>query len=172
MKGALHMAGRQDETERKLDDIDRKLIAELEIDARVSNVELAKRVDLTEGAVRRRIDNLMKSKALRIIGAVDPRQLGLTTHAVIGMRVEQKRIEGVLNDLSTMPQFSWVYQTLGQFDVVGVAFFATDAALGDFLTNTLAQVDGVRETQTFLIMNTAKRSYHFGEVSIAPSESS
>ncbi|MFT4029112.1 MAG: Lrp/AsnC family transcriptional regulator [Protaetiibacter sp.] len=146
-----------------LDAIDRKLISALQTDARVSNVELAKLVDLTEGAVRRRIDNLLKSKTLRIIGVGDPKRLGLNTHAVIGMRVEPQRIESVLDELVRRPEFSYVYQTLGQFDVVGVAFFPSNAELGDFMTDVLPQVEGVRETQTFLILNTPKRSFMFGE---------
>lgn len=148
-----------------LDDVDRKLIAELQSDARISNVDLAKIVNLTEGAVRRRIDRMLKSKALRIIGVGDPRQMGLTTHAVIGLKADLKRIDGILAELAAMPQFSFVYQTLGQFDVVGVAYFPSNADLGDFLTNELAQVPGVREMQTFLIMNTSKRAFLFGEVS-------
>jgi len=151
-----------------LDAVDRKLISALQRDARVSNVELAKLVDLTEGAVRRRIDNLLKSKALRIIGVGDPKQLGLNTHAVIGMRVEPQRIDAVLDELVAMPQFSFVYQTLGQFDVVGVAFFPSNAELGDFMTDSLPKVEGVRETQTYLILNTPKRAFLFGEESPKP----
>lgn len=146
-----------------LDEVDRALIAALQVDARVSNVELAKLVDLTEGAVRRRIDNLLKSKALRIIGVGDPEQLGLKTHAVIGMRVEPSRIEAILEELVAMPQLSIVYQTLGQFDVVGVGFFPSNAELGDFMTYQLPQVEGVRETQTYLILNAPKRSFLFSE---------
>lgn len=147
----------------QLDEIDRALVRQLQQDARVSNVDLARTVNLTEGAVRRRLDNLFKSGALRIIGVGDPHQLGLTTHALIGMRVEAKRIGDVISELVQMPQFSFVYQTLGQFDALGVGFFESNADLGRFVAETLAKVDGLVSMETFLIMSTPKRHFLFGE---------
>lgn len=132
-------------------------------DARVSNVALAAKVDLTEGAVRRRIDNMIKSGALRIVGVGDPERLGLTTHVVIGMRVEVTMVDSLLDVFARMGEFSYVYQTTGQFDIIAVAFFRSNDQLRDFLTRKLAKVAGVIETQTFLIMRTAKRSFRWGE---------
>lgn len=149
----------------QLDEIDKQLIRELQQDARVSNVALARIVDLTEGAVRRRIDNMVKSGALRIVGVGDPEWLGLKTHAVIGLRVGVGHIERLMEEFSRIPEFSYVYQTTGQFDIMAVAFFRSNDQLRDFLTRTLGQLEGVLETQTFLIMKTGKRSFRWGEAS-------
>jgi len=147
----------------ELDDIDRILVRELQENARASNVELARTVNLTEGAVRRRVDHLLKSKVLRLMGVGDPQSLGLTTHAMIGMKLSIKTIDEVIDQLVAMPQFSFVYQTLGEFDVVGVAFFPSNAKLGEFITGELAQVEGVLSVSSFLILNTPKRHFVFGE---------
>jgi Lrp/AsnC family transcriptional regulator of lysine biosynthesis len=45
----------------KTDDIDIKILSILRKNARTPNVEIAKSVGLTEGAVRRRIENLVKN---------------------------------------------------------------------------------------------------------------
>ncbi len=148
---------------RKLDDIDRRLMRELQSDARISNAALSRLVNLTEGAVRRRIDNLVKGGALRIVGVSDPNALGLRTHAVIGMRIAADRVEPLLAEFSQMREFSYVYQTIGQFDIMAVGFFPSNERMREFLMHTLAPIDGVLETQTFLIMKTAKRSYRWGE---------
>lgn len=145
-----------------IDDVDRRLIAILQHDARVTNVELARQVGLTEGAVRRRLDNLFRTQALRIIGVGDPKMLGLTTHAVVGIKVEPKLLEQVLDTLAAMPEISFVYHTLGQFDILIVAYLPANEGLGQFLTSVVAQVEGVRETETFLILNTRKRAFLFG----------
>lgn len=147
----------------ELDEIDQHLIRELQIDARISNVALAQKVNLTEGAVRRRIDNMIKSGALRIVGVGDPYWLGLRTHAVIGIRIAPGIMDEMLDRLATMREFSYVYQTTGQFDIMAVAFFHSNEQLRDFLTFTLGKLEGVIETQTFLIMKTAKRSFRWGE---------
>ncbi len=139
------------------------LIRELQQDARVANLALAKKVGLTEGAVRRRIDFLIKSGTIRIVGVGNPEKLGLNTHVVIGMRVEPTRIDTLLDEFAQMREFSYVYQTTGQFDIMAVAFFASNEQLRDFLTRTLGQTSGVLETHTFLIMKTTKRSFRWGE---------
>jgi Lrp/AsnC family transcriptional regulator for asnA, asnC and gidA len=144
---------------KRLDETDIRLIRELQKDARVSNVALARLVNLTEGAVRRRIDNLVASGALRIIGVGIPEQLGFTTHAVIGMRVEAGKVEEVLEACARLHEFSFVYQVTGQFDIMAVAFFKSNDLLREFLTGRLGRMPGVIETQTFLIMKTAKRTF-------------
>jgi Lrp/AsnC family transcriptional regulator for asnA, asnC and gidA len=148
---------------KKLDDIDIRLIRELQTSARVSNVALARIVNLTEGAVRRRIDNLVSSGALRIVGVGDPEWLGLNVHAVIGIRAAAGQVDRLLQTFAGMREFSYVYQVTGQFDIMVVAFFPSNEHLRDFLTGTLGRMEGVIETQTFLIMKTAKRSFRWGE---------
>jgi DNA-binding Lrp family transcriptional regulator len=48
----------------KLDDIDDKILSMLKSNSRTTNVEIAKSVGLTEGAVRNRIDHLVKNKTI------------------------------------------------------------------------------------------------------------
>jgi Lrp/AsnC family transcriptional regulator for asnA, asnC and gidA len=62
-----------------------------------------------------------------------------------------------------MREFSYVYQTTGRFDIMAVAFFQSTDQLREFLTRTVGQIGGVIETETFLIMKTAKRSFRWGE---------
>lgn len=147
----------------ELDEIDLHLIRELQIDARVSNVALARTVGLTEGAVRRRIENMINAGALRIVGVGDPHWMGLNTHAVLGIRIMPGIMDEMLERLAKMREFSYVYQTTGQFDIMAVAFFHSNDQLREFLTSTLGKLEGVVETQTFLIMKTAKRSFRWGE---------
>ena len=145
------------------DEIDRQLIRELQSDARQSNVALAQKVGLTEGAVRRRIDNLLKTGEFRIVAIGDPELLGLRTHAVIGIRADMNRLEELTAELSAMRELSYVYETTGQYDIMIVGFFASNEQLREFLTRKLAKVEGVISSDTFLVMRTVKRSFRWGE---------
>lgn len=145
------------------DEIDRQLIRELQSDARQSNVALAQKVGLTEGAVRRRIDNLLKTGEFRIVAIGDPELLGLRTHAVIGIRADMNRLEDLSAELTAMRELSYVYETTGQYDIMIVGFFASNDQLREFLTRKLARVEGVISSDTFLVMRTAKRSFRWGE---------
>jgi Lrp/AsnC family transcriptional regulator for asnA, asnC and gidA len=148
----------------RLDEIDLTLVRELQSDARQSNVALARKVKLTEGAVRRRIDNLLTRGALRIVAVADPETLGLHTHAVIGLRVDIDRIEPLSDELAGMRELSYVYQTAGQFDIIVVGFFASTEQLRVFLTKRLGQLHGVKGTDTYVVLRTMKRSLRWGEV--------
>jgi len=145
------------------DEIDRQLIRELQSDARQSNVALAQKVGLTEGAVRRRIDNLLKTGGFRIVAIGDPELLGLRTHAVIGIRADINRLEDLSAELTAMRELSYVYETTGQYDIMIVGFFASNEQLREFLTRKLAKVEGVISSDTFLVMRTVKRSFRWGE---------
>lgn len=145
------------------DEIDRQLIRELQSDARQSNVALAQKVGLTEGAVRRRIDNLLKTGEFRIVAIGDPELLGLRTHAVIGIRADMNRLEDLSAELTAMRELSYVYETAGQYDIMIVGFFASNEQLREFLTRKLAKVEGVISSDTFLVMRTVKRSFRWGE---------
>ena len=145
------------------DEIDRQLIRELQSDARQSNVALAQKVGLTEGAVRRRIDNLLKTGEFRIVAIGDPELLGLRTHAVIGIRADMNRLEALTAELAAMRELSYVYETAGQYDIMIVGFFASNDPLREFLTRTLAKVEGVVSSDAFLVMRTVKRSFRWGE---------
>ena len=148
----------------RLDEIDLTLVRELQSDARQSNVALARKVKLTEGAVRRRIDNLLTRGALRIVAVAEPEILGLHTHAVIGLRVDIDRIEPLSDELASMRELSYVYQTAGQFDIIVVGFFASTEQLRMFLIKRLGQLQGVKGTDTYVVLRTMKRSLRWGEV--------
>lgn len=148
---------------RGTDTIDRQLIRELQSDARQSNVSLAQKVGLTEGAVRRRIDNLLKSGEFRIVAMGDPELLGLRTHAVIGLHVDMNRLEELTAELTAMRELSYVYEIAGQYDIIIVGFFASNEQLREFLMRKLAKLEGVISSDTFLVMRTAKRSFRWGE---------
>jgi len=153
---------------RELDDIDRALIRELQTDARQTNVALAKKVGLTEGAVRRRVDHLLSTGTIRIAAVADPSALGLQRHAIIGLRVESSRTEELSTVLAQMRELSYVYQTAGTYDLFIVGFFASDEQLRIFLTRKVARLPGVLRTETFYVMQTVKRSFRWGEAEEAP----
>lgn len=146
-----------------LDDIDRLIIRELQDDARQSNVSLAKKAGLTEGAVRRRVDRLLKAGAFRIVAVGDPNRLGLQTHAIFALRCNLAQLDEIASNLAAMKELSYVYETTGRYDVMAVGFFASNEKVREFITGRLAQEDGITECDTFMVMRTVKRSFRWGE---------
>jgi DNA-binding Lrp family transcriptional regulator len=67
-----------------LDSLDEQIIAALRIDARVSYAEIGDEVGLSAPAVKRRVDRLRSTGAIRgFTAVVDPAALGWTTEAYV-----------------------------------------------------------------------------------------
>jgi DNA-binding Lrp family transcriptional regulator len=60
----------------ELDDIDRSLIDGLVADGRASYASLARRIGISQAAVKARVDRLLDSGTIHIFGRIDPRALG------------------------------------------------------------------------------------------------
>jgi DNA-binding Lrp family transcriptional regulator len=72
----------------RLDEIDRKILAELQADGRMTNVELAKRVGISAPPCLRRVRTLEEAGFIRGYHAeVNPRELGFEVQvfAMVGL---------------------------------------------------------------------------------------
>ncbi len=70
-----------------LDDIDLAIIQILQEDGRAAFTTIARQLEISEGAVRNRVGQLIESKVLRVIGVADPMALGYDAFAMIGLKV-------------------------------------------------------------------------------------
>lgn len=148
----------------ELDDIERHLLAELQVNARQTNTELAAKVGLTEGAIRRRMGRLLASGLVKVVAVVDPELYGLTTHAVIGLKVDPNQVRAIAAAAADMPELSYVYETTGQFDIIVVGYFVSTDEMRDFLQQKLVQLPGIRSADTFVVMRSVKRPIQFDKV--------
>ena len=70
-----------------LDDVDRAIISELQVDGRMSYAELGPRVGLSQAAARQRVNRLTERGVMQIVAVTDPLSLGLSTQAMVGITV-------------------------------------------------------------------------------------
>jgi Lrp/AsnC family transcriptional regulator, leucine-responsive regulatory protein len=81
---------------RDIDDTNRRIISELQADARLSMAELGRRVGLSAPAVAERLQRLEVEGVIRAYHAeVDPRALGLSLTAVIRVRPAPGQLSNV-----------------------------------------------------------------------------
>jgi Lrp/AsnC family leucine-responsive transcriptional regulator len=79
-----------------LDDVNLRLLAELQADARLSLAELGRRVGLSSPAVAERLQRLEQEDVIRGYHAeINPRALGLSLSAVIRVRPSPRQIQPV-----------------------------------------------------------------------------
>ncbi len=141
------------------DSIDQQLVRLLSRDARQNSETLAKQLKLSAATVRRRLRRLLRSGLLRIVGVIDPTKFGYPLAAVIAIDVAHDKIESVVETLGKESEVKWLSTTTGRFDIMAVARFHSSDALSDFVTKKLAQIEGIKDSETFVCLDVQKGAY-------------
>ena len=133
-----------------LDDINGQIIDILREDGRSSNASIARRLGVSEGTIRRRLNMLINSGIVKVNVFLNSAKMGLSTEAIIGIQVDPDKVEMVGESLSKLNEIEWVSITTGSFDMFVWVTVQSAEQLGFFLRNEVATIPGVRKTETFM----------------------
>ena len=118
---------------------------------------MARELDVSEGTVRRRLNKLLKDESIRVMAFAQPESLGFHTSAFIGLQVDPIRVEYVAAELANMEETEHVSVTTGSYDIFIWVNLPSAGALAEFIHNKVGTVNGVRDTETFVSLQTKKR---------------
>ena len=96
-----------------LDDLDRRLVAELYRDARLRVAELGRRVGLSAPAVAERLRRLTDGGALHFRAEVDPRALGYAICAIVRVSPSTRDLKLIPDIARELPQVTECYRITG-----------------------------------------------------------
>lgn len=117
-----------------LDDKDLDIIRILQEDGRTSFTAIAKQLEISEGAVRNRVGQLIDSRVLRVIGVADPMALGYDAYAMVGLKVapghDPQKAAHYFRDRSEVTYVSFV---AGRYDLLVEVVCKTHENLSAFL---------------------------------------
>lgn len=144
------------------DKIDVKIVNLLLEDGRMSASEIARQIgDISERAVRYRIDRMVDEGVVRVSAVAKPQAFGLTTIADVWMEVESDRILEVAKKMTAFDNVSYVACGIGQTDV-SIQIVAKDTAeIYHFVTEVIRKVPGVRKTVTSIVPLILKDVYQW-----------
>lgn len=144
----------------RLDDIDRRILAELQADGRMTNVELARRVGISAPPCLRRVRTLEEAGYIRGYHAeVDPRELGFEVQVFAMVRL----VSQSERDLSAFEALarSWslvreCHMLNGEIDFILKCVAPDLPTFQRFLTNELTAAENVASVKTSLVIRCAK----------------
>jgi Lrp/AsnC family transcriptional regulator for asnA, asnC and gidA len=144
------------------DKIDVKIVNLLLENGRKSASEIARQLgNISERAVRYRIDRMVEEGIVRISAVARPQAFGLTTIADVWMEVESDRILEVAKKMVEFDNVSYVACGIGQTDV-SIQIVAKDTAeIYHFITEVIRKVPGVRKTTTSIVPLILKDVYQW-----------
>lgn len=140
----------------KVDDLDVKILRELQEDARKSYRDIAEKLDVAEGTVYNRVNKLLQMGVIRKFTVdVAYHRLGYDLLAVVGVVVEGGKLQEVEERISREANVSAVYDVTGEYDAVVVARFKDRTGLNRFIKELLGN-PSVKKTYTMLALNVVK----------------
>lgn len=143
-----------------MDDTSKAIIEQLQQDGRRSYASIGKAVGLSEAAVRQRVQKLVDARVMQVVAVTDPLQLGFTRQAMIGIRSDGDMV-ATADLVAALEAVDYCLVVAGSFDIMAEVVCASDDDLLHII-NEIRNIDGVRETETFLYLSLRKQEYNWG----------
>jgi DNA-binding Lrp family transcriptional regulator len=139
-----------------MDAVDRKILAELQNDGRLTVTDLAARVGLSVSPCHRRLRELERAGVIRGYRAiVDPKAVGLTFEALLFVTMRQEDRDTLLGfeaALTAIPNVVQAQRLFGDPDYLLRIVTADLAAYQQLEDDTLAALPGVQRLNSTLVM--------------------
>lgn len=143
----------------ELDAIDRRILAELQSDGRMTNVELARRAEITAPPCLRRMRRLEEAGIIRGYHAdTDPARLGweITFFAIVGLESQKEAVlAGFEKLVAEWPEVRECHMIRGGGDFM-LRLVARDTAHENQLTQQLTGAPNVGRVQTLQTIRTSR----------------
>ena len=131
----------------KIDVIDKKISDLLIEDGRMSCSKIAACIgNISERAVRYRIERLIENKIISIRGNVNAEGLGLVIIADVYIEVEPSQVLKIAQRITEFESVNYVACSTGQTDISIQVLAHDNNELFSFVTDVIGQIAGVRKT--------------------------
>ena len=142
------------------DDLDRALLRALQEDARRSNVELARLVDLSATGLQKRLRRLEEAGVIVGYAArLDREALGYDMLCFVQVTLQRHEPDAVDNfrrEVQAMPEVLECHHLTGEFDYLLKVVLHNRKHLERFILNTLTPVRGMDKIRTSLVLSEIK----------------
>ena len=107
------------------------------------------------------MQRLIDSKVIQIVAVTDPRVLGFTRQAMIGLKIEGDT-RRVANAVAALSEVEYVVLTAGALDMLVEVVVEDDEQLLHVLNDKIRAIDGVQTTETYIYLRVHKETYEWG----------
>ena len=150
-------------TKIKLDDIDRKIIGELQRNCRLTSQELADRVGLSASPCARRVRILEENGAIKgYVAVIDQAKVGLPVNVFASVKLERQREEELYtfsHAIAQWPEVADCYLMTGQRDYLLRIVVRDLEAYERFLKEKLTRLTCIASIESSFALGEVKRSY-------------
>ncbi|MCF3641622.1 Lrp/AsnC ligand binding domain-containing protein [Rhizobium sp. TRM95111] len=145
---------------KELDRLDRKILRALQKDGRLSNVDLADRVNLSPTATAERVRRLTRDGFITgYMAVLSPQMLGRNLLVFVQVKLDRTTPDVFDSFAAAVKRSDDVmecHMVAGGFDYLVKARVAGMEAYRAFLSDVILPLPGVRETHTYAVMEEVK----------------
>ncbi|CAN7572957.1 Lrp/AsnC family transcriptional regulator [Phenylobacterium sp. LjRoot219] len=140
----------------RLDELDRKILEQLQADGRMSNQELSEQIGLSPSPCLRRLRHLESEGVIRsYVALVDPEAVGLGVTAFVRIRLDQqddRHLALFEAAVAEFPEVMECYLMTGEADYQLRVLVGSLGEFEDFLRRKLTRIPGVGQvTSSFAL---------------------
>jgi Lrp/AsnC family transcriptional regulator, regulator for asnA, asnC and gidA len=145
------------------DELDRSIIAELQVNGRQSINSISRKYGINASTIRYRIRNLETRGLMRFITILDPPAVGLDTFALIEIQVEPSKIPAVIASLRQKRWLPQLFLCAGPAAMMGIVLADSVETVRRLKTEELRQIDGILAVNTSVLVRTYKVDMRWGQ---------
>jgi DNA-binding Lrp family transcriptional regulator len=139
-----------------IDELDRKIVWALNLNARKSFREIAKEVGTSTTAVIHAVKKMETAGGIRgYVPVVNPEYFGLHLTALVAVRISKGKLIETQKKISQDPRVTAVYDVTGDWDSFIIGYFKDREDLNRFVKKLLA-LPFVDRTMTHIVLNVVK----------------
>jgi DNA-binding Lrp family transcriptional regulator len=136
-----------------LDEVDRKIISQLQLDGRTTLKELAKNVGFTSMGIRKRIQKLLDRDAIKVSALLNPFALKLFPAIVLLEMESAEAMQDLLERFKDCPRVIHIFKTIGGFNLIALVIAEDQDTLESISTEkcSLRSGGGIRRSEFYPI---------------------
>jgi DNA-binding Lrp family transcriptional regulator len=149
--------------ESKMDELDRRVVAELQQNARKSINSIARKYSINASTIRYRIRSLESRGVMRFITLLNPHAAGLHNFTLFEIEAAANQIPKIVQELGQKRWLPALFLCGGPANVVGIALAESAEAMTRIKSEELATLPGVVRVHTANLLKTYKFDARWGQ---------
>jgi DNA-binding Lrp family transcriptional regulator len=139
-----------------LDAVDRRIVAELQLDGRTTLRDLATKVGYTSMGTKKRLQRLIKNGTIKVLALVNPKVLGLHPAFIMLEMESAEAMQGLLNRFEECPRVIQIFKTVGGYNLIALVVAETPETLESISMEkcSLRCSKGIRRSEFYPISDT------------------
>jgi DNA-binding Lrp family transcriptional regulator len=136
-----------------LDEVDRKIISQLQLNGRTTLEELSKTVGFTNMGIKKRLQKLLDQGAVKVSASLNPFFFKLFPAIVLLEMESAEAMQNLLNRFKDCPRVIQIFKTIGGYNLIGLVIAEDQDTLESISVEkcSLRSSAGIRRSEFYSI---------------------